>query len=195
MRARATNAVMRASRDEAAIIMGIQSKSCSGHLETRSAQTLSERWRQMTDWLAQDGSARIILGETRTGIDSADPCFNEVLLEIEQFTALQPDWNDEGAPAIDRAVIIHVRKFVNYLDCLLIENNITGDRAPAVFPTIDGGVRLYWKLDGRQFALTFHPGANGIDAMEKFADTQATHRMVTEDEAGAIAIEVMRPSA
>jgi hypothetical protein len=191
MRLRATNAALRDVRDEAAIIMNFWENPHMNSMRQQPPQPLMERWREVTAWLAEDGAVLIINEEARHIIEVENPCLKETLEEIRQSTALEADWNDEGAPVIDRAVILWVTKFVQWLECIAAEQHFTGDCAPAVFPTIDGGVKLYWKVRERQVALAFHPDQDSIDIMEKTLGAPATHRAVAENEAGAVALEAM----
>lgn len=122
----------------------------------------------------------------------ANNCFQPMLEEIKQLASLEEDWNDEGAVAINRASRLRAQKFVQWLVCEAKEQQLTGDCAPAIFPTINGGVKLYWKAKGRQVALTFSPGQDTIDVVERALGAASTHQSLSENTAGAVALEAMR---
>ena len=124
--------------------------------------------------------------------EGTNPSLHETLEEIGRLTSLEEDWNDEGAPVIDHTSILRAQKFVQWLACVAAEQGLTGDCAPTVFPTIDGGVKLFWKANGHQVALTFHPDQNTIAVREKAVGAVASHQVVSEKEAGKIALKAMR---
>ncbi|GEM_PF-4252084 len=192
MSSQATNTALKDMRDEAAILSNFWGNPLlSGAEEAQQTPTPLERWQEITAWVSQHGG--VVINEEASHVTTAaNPCLQETLEEIGQLTALEADWNDESAPAINRAVILRVKKFVQWLACIAAQQHLNGDCAPAVFPTIDGGVRLYWKARGRQVSLTFHPDHDSIDVMEKPLGAATTHHEAAEDEAGAVAIEAMR---
>ena len=113
-----------------------------------------------------------------------------------RLTSLEEDWNDEGAPVIDRDCILRARNFVQRLIRQVDPQLLTEDTyAPTVFPAVDGGVNLYWKANGRQTALAFRPGQRLIEAMEKAQGLASSHRAVSENEAATIALEAMHEPA
>jgi hypothetical protein len=192
MSSRATNAALKDMRDESAILFTFWGNPLiNGTGQPVQTASQLERWREMTEWVAQDGGSVIFNEEANHITGDTNPCLNEALQEIGRLASLEEDWNDEGAPVIDRACILRAQKFVQWLACEAAEQRLTGDCAPAIFPSLGGGVKLYWKANGRQVALTFHAGRNTIEVMEKALGAMASHRAVTENEAGAIALEVM----
>jgi hypothetical protein len=113
------------------------------------------------------------------------------MVDIGSLTSLKEGWNDEGAPPIDRSSILWARNFVQQLASIAVKQNLTGECAPAVFPTIEGGVKLFWNSKEHQVALVFHPGESAVEVIEKSPRHAASHRALTADEAGDIAIRAM----
>ncbi len=194
MSSRATNAALNDVHDEGAILLNFWGNPLmNGAGQSPHTPNQLERWREMTAWVDQMGGA-VIINEVATQIrQDSNLCLHETLAEIMQLASLEENWNDEGAPAVDRDCIHRARDFVQRLACqvdqrLLMED----DFAPAVFPDIDGGVNLYWKAHGRQTALAFRPGQRLIDVMEKSQGMASSYRAVSEDEVGAIALRAMR---
>ncbi len=120
-----------------------------------------------------------------------NPIFKEILREIDELATLEEDWNCEGASSIDRASLFRAQKFVNYLSNMSTHGESIGDQAPAVFPTIEGGVQLYWNVNRHQVAITFDPSQKLIKLMEKMPEAKATFNFITETEACSIAFEAM----
>lgn len=191
MRLKATNAALRDARDEAAILSNFSGSPFHAILQSSTAPTQLERWREMTKWVAQTGSVTIFNEEARH-IRSDSTCLHETMAHIRGLAALEADWNDEAAPAIDPASIRQAGNFAQRLACVAAEHNLIRDCTPAVFPTIDGGVKVSWKANGHQVALVFRPGQCLIEIVEKSMGEAASHRLVSENEAGDIAISAMR---
>jgi hypothetical protein len=123
---------------------------------------------------------------------SAGPGLSGVSEDVARLANLESDWNDEGAPIIDRGAILRVRKFVQWLAGKAAEQTASGDCAPEVFPTINGGIRLYWKTRGHQVSLVFHPDRDTVEVIERSRRTQTVRRQILEDEAVSIGISAMR---
>ena len=156
-----------------------------------------ERWREMTAWVRSGGAIVVIGPEAEYasgGPLTANPLLQEVHDEIGQLASLEEDWNDEGASAIDRASILHAQKFVVWLASQSFGQH--GIKAiPSVFPTIDGGVQLYWSLPKKQVALTFRPKRHDIDYAVKESGEPSSRNYVPIEQAGEIALRVMHDGA
>lgn len=86
------------------------------------------------------------------------PGYTQTLEEIQNLAVLEPDWNDEGAPAINPVCIQRAQTLLHKIGCGILAQERTWP-TPSVFPTIQGGVHLYWASEaGQQFLLTISPG-------------------------------------
>ena len=193
MSSRATNAALKDVRDETAILsylsVGLLHQG-GGQPPHASAQL--KQWREMTAWVNQAGRVTIFNEEANHVDRDLNSCLHETMKDIGKLTSLKEDWNDEGAPEIDRASILRARNFVQQLVCAAAKQKLVSDSAPAVFPTINGGVKLSWKAKGNQIALVFRPGQSLIEIVEKSLGKVASHRWVSENDAGDTAIRAMQ---
>ena len=193
MNSRTMNVSLRDGRDEPAILHNLSGSPLRYRADpTPHAPILVEQWRKTIDWVNQSGSVTLFYEEAKYINGDSNPCLQETLADIGGLTALQEDWDDEGAPEIDRASILRAKKFVQWLACAATEHKLLEDCGPAVFPTIDGGVKLYWKVRRRQIALIFRRGQNLIEIVEKALGEVDSRKSVSENEAGEIAITAMR---
>ena len=121
-----------------------------------------------------------------------NPIFKAILEEINELASLEDNWDCEGASVIDRASILRAQKFIYYLSSVWVNCESVGDHAPAVFPTIDGGIQLYWKINCDQISLDFRPSKNNIQFMEKQFGKEKILKSVSVNEAGDIAIRAIQ---
>ena len=191
-----TMIALKDSREEYALVMSPKSghAALSKNFDKKGIYTLEQRWRVETA-RAEEIGREIFKGERAyVGLDK-EAFFEESLTEISNLASLEEDWNDEGAKAIDRTSILRAIKFVQWLSCIATGQGLSGNLDPAVFPAIDGGIRLYWKTANRQLSLTFNPGQTPMIVTEKVVGKNATNQETCENEAGNLAIEVMREVA
>jgi len=86
--------------------------------------------------------------------------------EIEALSCLDSDWNEEGAPAVDTSSIEQAHAFLRQLAYETSDESGEWD-LPSVYPSIDGGVQLYWNKADLQLALYFRPNERGIEYLVK----------------------------
>ena len=122
-------------------------------------------------------------------------CLSEVSEDIKRLARLEPDWSDEGAPAINPVCISRAREFVQRLACEMAAQADEKECAPAVFPMIDGGLRLYWKTREQQMSLVFRPGQSSIEVIAKARGEASSKQVVSEAEAGELAVKAMQEGA
>ena len=158
----------------------------------------SEQWKEEVASItnaAHSGGIVIFSGDARNASNSEYSCLTDTLTDIDSLAALEDNWNDEGAPIIDRGAILRARKFVIWLGWQMNDQPLTSICEPTVFPTIEGGVKLYWLTSHRQTSLTFRPDCKAIDVVEKEVGKNAGHRELSENETGPIALKIMREAA
>lgn len=125
----------------------------------------------------------------------ANSCLNEIRDEIIKLAALEENWNDEGAPVIDRACILRSQKFIGWLASEMAGQKVLEECAPSVFPTIEGGVELYWNTNSCQKTLAFRPGIKTIEFRGKMLGKSPTCDSLSETEAATVALLAMREAA
>ena len=191
-----TMIALKDSREEFAVLMYPRSghTAVSKNFDKKRTYTPEQRWRVETA-SAEEIGREIFKGETAYISLEKEALFEEALTEISKLASLEEDWNDEGAMSIDRTSILRAIKFIRWLSCIAIGLGLSGNLDPAVFPAINGGIRLYWKTANRQLSLTFNPGLTPIFVTEKVVGKNATNQETSENEAGNLAIEVMRENA
>ena len=119
------------------------------------------------------------------------PVLRELQEEVEELAALEDDWNEEGAPVIDRGSIQQAHTFLRQLACEA--SDLTGEWIlPSVYPTVDGGVQLYWNKTDSQIALTFRPQGRGIDYLMKKRGEPAQRGFLLVKDAVAEALRAVR---
>lgn len=111
--------------------------------------------------------------------------YEDALVQLDELAQLEPGWDDEGAPAINDSCIGRARSILRRLRA----GNRRDLPPPEVFPTVDGGVRLYWHQPYHQFPLLFRPECAQVEIAEKLRGRQPTQQCVTEENAEAIALQ------
>jgi hypothetical protein len=108
-----------------------------------------------------------------------DPCFEEFCIgKLDSLETLEPGWDFEGGPAIDRDIIEAVRRFVR---------SVPGGIAPRpmVVPLSSGRVQLEWHAGRRVLELEFE-SADTVHYLKWDPENQI------EDEGLAAAAETSR---
>ena len=114
---------------------------------------------------------------------------------IQELAELKEDWDDEGAPAINRSCLILAQKFIENLEYLITKYNSEECLClPSVAPTKNGGLQLFWYPGEKQTAISFLPERTLIKVEDKSIGFPLMRRDVTLDEALVIAASVMRDS-
>jgi hypothetical protein len=111
--------------------------------------------------------------------------------EIEALSCLDSDWNEEGAPQIDKSSIQQAHAFLRQL-AYETSDEIGDWDLPSVYPSIDGGVQLYWNKAELQFALYFRPNERGIEYLVKKQGLPAERGPISKKEAVARARRAIR---
>lgn len=144
-----------------------------------------KKWYEMTD--------RIERGEIPLSVEQQykQELVRELHAEIQELAVLEEDWNEEGAPVIDRGSIQQAHLFLKQLACEASDTNGEWD-LPSVYPTVDGGVQLYWNKADSQIALTFRPQERGIDYLMKKRGEPAQRRSLLIQDAVAEALRAIR---
>ena len=111
--------------------------------------------------------------------------YDETITSINNIQDIQEDWEGDGELKVDIESIKRAISFVEYIQCSSRGNSLSEDWRPFVYANAKGGVCLYWKPGNGQFALTFDPGNNLIELMQKKHDLKSTFDFVSEQEANA----------
>ncbi len=109
---------------------------------------------------------------------------------LSQISQLKEDWNDEGALPVSKNVIMLVFDFITE-----VAQRATGVEelfTPSIFPTIEGGIELYWKTLEQQRSLTFCDGTEAVEEMKQLFDAHAEFRLTPLEEAEKIALEMLQ---
>lgn len=119
------------------------------------------------------------------------PGLPELYTEIAELRNIEEDWNGEGAPVTDIESIERAEAFLKALAC---EGSVQTEQwhLPSVFPTIDGGVQLYWNKKDGQIAMSFRPDRHGIDYRNKLLGAPSQRQYLSEEEAIQYALRAIR---
>lgn len=121
-----------------------------------------------------------------------DGMLGDTFEEVLKLAELKDNWNDEGAPLIDRACILRACRLILWLRCEIKDDSLSTDSLPEIFPTIEGGLEFYWKAQGRMIALTMHPGKTSITLREKAIGEPALFHNFPVADAAEKALQIMR---
>ena len=92
----------------------------------------------------------------RVSMANAAACWvRDAFSQISNLTALRPDWDTYGAPAIRASAIAAVASFI-------IDHAYGDLSAPAVVPMSDGGVQLEWHRGGVDIEIAFSEEEPGV---------------------------------
>lgn len=127
----------------------------------------------------------------REGKLSNIPGLEDLDGEIEALSCLERDWNAEAAPEIDKSSIQQAHAFLRQIAYETVEAINEAD-LPSVYPSIDGGVQLYWNKADWQLALYFRPHERGMDYLVKEQGLPVERGPLSKEDAVARAHRAIR---
>lgn len=119
--------------------------------DSRVTRLNSSRGTDQHGYLADDDPHQDVLVPSRTPkfVPVPNSAWRDTRAQIEQWAALQPDWNGDDADPPTRAQIVAVRSFVS-------EAERRGVREPRPYIAADGEIGFHW--DGeRKASVSFLP--------------------------------------
>jgi hypothetical protein len=151
--------------------------------------TQLERWREVTRWIIEGGSV-LVLNEEAAHVNlQTDSLLYDLIEEVQSLAKLENNWDDEGAPVIDRACILRAHNFVKWLAYAAPAREVSHEGVPMLFPTNEGGVKLLWNSQQGRLALVFSPQQDAIEALTKYIGQPSSHKSLSDAEAGEIALQ------
>lgn len=109
---------------------------------------------------------------------------NHLIMDIEQLSNIEEDWNDCGAPPPNNAAISNAKNFI--VNKIIPALHLFKNNTPKIMPLDDGDVAAYWKSNNRYIEIAF----SGDDKYYYYADTSETNFISNTD----IPIDTMDPS-
>jgi hypothetical protein len=107
----------------------------------------------------------------------------EALKAIQEYTTYEPDWDLEGAEAIDPEAAALAASLVERVDLKAREQAIAWQE-PVVGPDPEGGIDLVWEAAGRRALLMTRPGfPDRFDCVINEAGGRPRRQTATLDEA------------
>lgn len=116
--------------------------------------------------------------------------WNEIVAELQKLRSLEQDWNGEDAPPIVYECIQRATWLLAHIVNSTKENKTTWI-SPKIFPSIDGGVHLYWKFQKFQMLFAIEPDQNEIEYQKKVSGEPSSRWSVGEEEAVKIALDAI----
>lgn len=138
-------------------------------------------WRELT---------RLIESEYKDGLIVA-PRLRSIAAAVSNLSILEEDWNDEGAAVIDRDCINRVQDFIRLLARAAPGQDLTWS-LPSVYPSVNGGVQLYWNQNALQTLIEFNPGLNQVRCTTKETGKPSDPNHMSLDEAVTVALQALR---
>jgi hypothetical protein len=121
-------------------------------------------------------------------IAQSDSRVKEVLREIEEYTALDADWDLEGAQPVDRGAADLAARLAELVDVNARQREVPW-QTPVVGPVADGGIALTWEGTNRRVLTITRPGQPlALECVRKEANSPPVQQTVSVDGAMELAL-------